>query len=247
MLPHTSMLPENIYAKTWGNCINITDQHHVKHHHVLLVCYCDSAKGAMHMPQAQEHITALYNVCQQLESSATGKAAETRLQKALDKLHKIQQATLSDTTGLHAKTKHVVNPAQQTAAGSQPAELSAPEGEVSDSMKPALSVRAAEPAGRQPSSGEDAVMADACALNDADPAEDKQEVVSPVKAGDVSTPDLKSMAAAVSKSKMTADKKAQKEEAKVSSSTAVPAKTVTPCILWLGPAVLNHYCAISLF
>lgn len=42
--------------------------------------------------QNQELITALHNACQQLESSTSSKAAETKLQKALDKLHKIQQA-----------------------------------------------------------------------------------------------------------------------------------------------------------
>ena len=42
--------------------------------------------------QNQELITALHNACQQLKSATSGKAAETKLQKALDKLHKIQQA-----------------------------------------------------------------------------------------------------------------------------------------------------------
>lgn len=47
--------------------------------------------------QAQELITALHNACQQLASTATGKTAEARLQKALDKLQKLQQKPIETT------------------------------------------------------------------------------------------------------------------------------------------------------
>ena len=42
-------------------------------------------------------ITALYNICQQLASTTTGKVAEARLQKALDKLQKLQQKPIETT------------------------------------------------------------------------------------------------------------------------------------------------------
>lgn len=184
------------------------------------------------MLQAQEHITALHHVCQQLDSSATGKAAETRLQKALDKLHKIQQAALSaapDSTGQRVKTEHAINPVQQTAAVPQSAELVVRDGKVGNSVVTTQPDSFSEPASSHPSNGQDAVMADAAALNDACPAADEQDVVLPVqgKADGASVQLLEHAAAAADQSKTAADKKAQKEEAKVGSSThAVQASCV---------------------
>ena len=167
------------------------------------------------MLQMQEHITALHNVCQHLDSSAVGKAAETRLQKALDRLHKIQQTTLSaapDSSGQRAKTEQVINPVQETAAGPQPPE-------VGNSVVSTQPDSVPEPASSHPSHGEDAVMADAVALDAAGPAVDAQDVVLPVqgKADGASVQQQEHAAAAADNSKTAADKKAQKEEAKVGS------------------------------
>lgn len=185
--------------------------------------HCGSARGALHMLQAQEYTTALHNVCQQLESSATGKAAETRLQKALDKLHKIQQSAALDRTGQHVKREHGISSARQTIAEVQPAELL-----VGDSIMSTHLDSASGPASRHSKDGEDvtmgdaimadAVMADAVALDSAHPAAtSEQEVVVPVKgiADEASVHNPELAAAAADKSKTAADKKAQKEEAKV--------------------------------
>lgn len=172
------------------------------------------------MLQTQEHITALHNVCQQLDSSATGKAAETRLQKAFDKLHKVQQATLSaapGSTGQHANTEQAINAVQQTAAGPQSAKLLGCESQVGNSVDCTQPDSAPEPASSHPSNGKDAVMADAVAMDDARPAADEQDAELPVqgKADGASVQNLEHAAAAADKSKTATDKKAQKEEAKV--------------------------------
>ncbi|DBA98101.1 TPA: hypothetical protein ACH3X1_014721 [Trebouxia sp. C0004] len=66
--------------------------------------------------KAQELITALHNACQQLASTATGKAAETRLQKALDKLQKLQQNPVETTAASAAAAQLPTGPAQPVEA-----------------------------------------------------------------------------------------------------------------------------------
>lgn len=184
------------------------------------------------MLQAQEHTTALHNVCQQLESTATGKAAETRLQKALDKLHKIQQSAAPDSTGQHANRQHVINAVRQTNAEAQPTELPVCGGKMGNSIMSTQLDSASGPASSYSIDGEDtvmadavmadgvmpdAVMADAVALDGAHSAASGQEVVVPVK-GKADGPSVQNCglaAAAADKAKTAADKKAQKEEAKV--------------------------------
>lgn len=189
------------------------------------------------MLQVQEHTTALHNVCQQLDSSATGKAAETRLQKALDKLHRIQQSAVPDSTGQHVKQEHGINPVRQTIAEAQPAELPVCGGNMSNSMMSTQLDSASGPASSHSKDGEDAVMADAVmpdgvmpdavmadavALDSAHPAATSEhEVVVPVrgKTDEGSVHSLELAGAAADKSKTAADKKAQKEEAKVCRSS----------------------------
>lgn len=48
-----------------------------------------------HALQAQEHLTALHSACQLLQSTASSKAADNKLQKALNKLHKLEQGAAS--------------------------------------------------------------------------------------------------------------------------------------------------------
>lgn len=182
------------------------------------------------MLQMQEHITALHNVCQQLDSSAIGKAAETRLQKALDKLHKIQQTAVSaapDSTWQHAKTEQVINPVQDTAARPQPSE-------VGNSVVSTQPDSVSEPASSHFSNGQDAVMADAAALDGARPAADAQDVVLLVKAEGASVQNMEHAAAAADKSKTAADKKAQKEEAKVGSLNVVQVTSIRTCMFSLA-------------
>jgi len=75
--------------------------------------------------QAQELITALHNACQQLASTATGKAAEARLQKALDKLQKLQQKPVETTAASAAvsqlTTRHAQHVEAPTGTGQQAA------------------------------------------------------------------------------------------------------------------------------
>ena len=75
--------------------------------------------------QAQELITALHNACQQLASTATGKAAEAHLQKALDKLQKLQQKPVETTAASAAAsqlpTRHAQPVEAPTGTGQQAA------------------------------------------------------------------------------------------------------------------------------
>ncbi|KAL0034990.1 hypothetical protein WJX79_004632 [Trebouxia sp. C0005] len=66
--------------------------------------------------KAQELTTALHNACQQLASTATGKAAETRLQKALDKLQKLQQNPIETAAASAAASQLPTEPAQPVEA-----------------------------------------------------------------------------------------------------------------------------------
>jgi len=66
--------------------------------------------------QAQELITALHNACQQLASTATGKAAEAHLQKALDKLQKLQQKPVETTAASAAASQLTTRHAQPVEA-----------------------------------------------------------------------------------------------------------------------------------
>ncbi len=61
-------------------------------------------------------ITALHNACQQLASTATGKAAEARLQKALDKLQKLQQKPVETTAASAAASQLTTRHAQPVEA-----------------------------------------------------------------------------------------------------------------------------------
>lgn len=66
--------------------------------------------------QAQEVMTALHNACQQLEGTATGRAAEARLQKALAKLHKVQQTPTEAAAVTGAGSQPVAGPAKSAEA-----------------------------------------------------------------------------------------------------------------------------------
>lgn len=199
----------------------------------------------LHVLQTQDHITALHNVCQQLDSSATGKAAETRLQKALDKLHKVQQSAVPNSTG-----QHVISSVRQTDAEAQPAELPVFGGKMGNSMRSAQLDVASGPASSHSKDGEDtimadalmpdAVMADAVASDSAHPAAmSEQELVVPVKgkADEASVHNLELAAAAADKAKTAADRKAQKEDAKVcDSSKAAISKCARSCavdVAWI--------------
>ena len=191
------------------------------------------------MLQAQEHITALHNVCQQLESSATGKAAEARLQKALDKLHKIQQATLSaasGSTGHGTKTEQAINLEQQTAAGPQSGELVVREGKMGNSAVSPQPDSVSEPVSSHHSNGEDAVMADAVALHDACPAADEHSDVIPGqdKVDGASVQNLEHAKAAADKCNTAAEKKAEKEKAKVGLSHPMQANGIRTCMFSLA-------------
>lgn len=191
-------------------------------HCVMSDCLIDSLvtrpRATCTLLQAQEYMTALHNVCQQLQSSATGKAAESRLQKVLDKLHKMQPETCplaADSTGLPAASQQVVKPAHQAAAASQTVAL--PVLEVGDST---TSAWLGEPSQQAGGHTEDAIMADAVALKESHSAEDKWKVVLPAKDKVAEASALGDTAVAADKSKVAADKKAQKEEAKVNTSAS---------------------------
>lgn len=75
--------------------------------------------------QAQEYLTALHNACQCLQSTASGKTAENRLQKALAKVHKLSQPSSkarcqgqTTTTAVHSPLTGA-NAAKQTAQAKQ--------------------------------------------------------------------------------------------------------------------------------
>lgn len=195
------------------------------------------------MLQTQEHITALHNVCQQLDSSATGKAAETRLHKAFDKLHKIQQATLSaapGSTGQHAKSEQAINFVQHTAAGPQSAELLGCESRMRKSMVCTQPDSVSESAICHPST--DAVTEDAVALDDARPAADEQDAVLPVQGkADGASVQNEHAAAAAEKSKAATDKRAQKEEAKVGSSNAAQANCIKARMFSIAVEITNTW------
>lgn len=71
--------------------------------------------------QVQEYITALHSACQCLESTATSKTAENKLQKALARVHKCEQASqssISDTSKAGSRAAKAITaktlPASQT-------------------------------------------------------------------------------------------------------------------------------------
>ncbi len=172
------------------------------------------------MLQAQEHITALHNACQQLDSTATGKAAETRLQKALDKLHKIQQATAPGET---AAT--LAGGSQPMAVESRPsAQAATTNAETGSGTRqqgePAMLTGSSQPQPDQIASNTDVEMtlADQCdsAADQRGSAPMQQETIMQEAAveGHLQPPGSSSQ---VDKEKVLAEKKAQKEEAKVTS------------------------------
>ena len=183
------------------------------------------------MLQAQEHITALHHVCQQLESSATGKAAETRLQKALGKLEKIQQASLvsaAEGTRLQAHTPAGAAADTPTAAETMPVEQSAGRGNAGQAPPEALG-SADQQIVSQPGRHEDTVMTDAhddlahLASNQAEalPATSKVE--------EAAAHQLDPGAVIANKDKVLADRKAQKDEAKVNAQVSMPCSFCYSC------------------
>lgn len=167
--------------------------------------------------QAQELITALHNVCQQLESSATGKAAGTRLQKALDKLQKLQQASppaaAGDSNDLQVKgTQAMVASATQVAAE---AVVASSAGKEKQPLIPVSSCPGQQHAVSQPNSEQDVAMTDAdvqsAEHSDAGPVPSALPAQAPV--AEASASQLKAEAAAANKE--AANKTAQKDEAKV--------------------------------
>ena len=55
--------------------------------------------------QAQEHLTALHSACQLLQSTANSKAADNKLQKALNKLYKLEQGAASQAASFASSSK----------------------------------------------------------------------------------------------------------------------------------------------
>ena len=163
-------------------------------------------------------MTVLHKACEQLASTATGKAAETRLQKSLDKLQKLQQASASadatPSTGPDSGTqpkaaaKLADNQQQQTVAtvvgtvsqGQRNAELS----QQNQSSDVVGTVPSAEPADMDSDMKENLVVA-------------QQQSAVPQKA-EGSQPQKPDSSSQTDKGQVLAEKKVQKEEAKVSAA-----------------------------
>ena len=187
------------------------------------------------MWQAQEHITALHQVCQQLESSATGKAAETRLQKALDKLDKIQQASLpvsaADNTRLQAQT--TVGAAEtHIAAETAPSDQSADRGSVGQRLLSGASDRADEQVVSQP--GEED-MTDAHHGPAHVPTDQAVALPAKSKVEEASAHQLDPGACVASKDQVSADRRAQKDEAKVTRHAQCPCQVDCAVHAMQGP------------
>ena len=87
--------------------------------------------------QAQELMTALHSVCQCLQSSASGKTAENKLQKALNRVHKLEQASI--------KTGHAAATLSKAAAAceTQPATNVATDPSSQQALEPSSATDAA--------------------------------------------------------------------------------------------------------
>ena len=178
--------------------------------------------------QAQEQITALHHACQQLESSATGKAAEARLQKALNKLHKLDltppsavaaaaavaAATAVGHTLQSSQAEAETAPEREDSGGAQ-GSLPAIHSSALESSKHAAADRIGDGASIQPSGNIGPAIAKAGALDGAQPTATQQVAVLPAEGpADQSSAHETNMTAEQDKH----DRKAQKEEAKVSVS-----------------------------
>ena len=93
-------------------------------------------------------MTALHNACQQLEGTATGRAAEARLQKALAKLHKVQQTPAEAAAATGTGSQPVAGPAKSAEAAAvtgQKATDSLPQAAGPDQKAAALGQKPAGP------------------------------------------------------------------------------------------------------
>lgn len=202
--------------------------------------------------QAQELITALHNACQQLASTATGKAAETRLQKALDKLQKLQQKPVKTTAASAAASQLPTRPAQpveaptgtgQQAAGAEQKAATADQQAAGPHQKEDIALVTAGEVMAEGASGQGlsaAALAEPSQANGEHPSSVADVEMTPVEdqeAGSAkeNTAPLQGQGAEgqqpsgdeqTDKGMLLAEKKAQKEEAKVRCH-----KSLRKCIL----------------
>lgn len=173
--------------------------------------------------QAQELITALHNACQQLASTATGKAAEARLQKALDKLQKLQQKPVETTAASAAvsqlTTRHAQHVEAPTGTGQQAA--GAEQKAASMDQNSAALAEPSQANGEPPSTVADVEMTP---VEDQD-AGSAKENTAPLQ-GQGGEGQQPSGDEQPDKGMLLAEKKAQKEEAKVRGH-----KPLRECIL----------------
>jgi len=194
--------------------------------------------------QAQELISALHNICQQLASTATGKAAETRLQKALDKLQKLQQnPVMSQPSTGPAQPVEAPTGTGQQAAGAEQKAATADQKAVGPHQKENIVLVTAGEVMAEGASGQGlsaAALAEPSQANGEPPSSVADVEMTPVEdqeAGSAkeNTAPLQGQGAEgqqpggdeqTDKGMLLAEKKAQKEEAKVRCH-----KSLRKCIL----------------
>lgn len=163
--------------------------------------------------QSQEYLNALHKACQQLESTATGKTAETRLQKSLDKLHKLQQASApSEAPGPGSANAAAADAAQQPAPKTAAA---AGEGSAAQAVPQAEAYK--QEAGPCQVQEGDVVMAAADELEEGIGVM-KENVDSAQQPAGQSQSQKPLAADQADKAHVLAEKKAQREEAKASAA-----------------------------